>query len=122
MEMRSKIPTPEGESTKVTVLDDARGWVLEQHILDHTGRRIASAVASHHQYDATTGVTLPRHVEVQLPTIEMAFTLDVSDYMINRLTGDPATLWAMPHRSEVPPVNLGAIGRDGARLLPPVDW
>jgi hypothetical protein len=107
VEIRSRIPTSDGEVRKVTVIDDTRGWVLEQHIYDASGREIATAIASQHRHDPTTGVTLPRHVEVNLPTIEMSFKLDVSDYIVNRLSGDPSTLWTMPQRSDVPPVDLG---------------
>jgi hypothetical protein len=116
IEIRSRIPTVDGEVQKVTVIDDTRGWVLEQHIYDARGQEIATAIASQHRHDPTTGVTLPRHVEVSLPTIEMAFKLDISDYIINRLSGDPSTLWTMPQRSEVPPIDLG---RQFARSQPP---
>ena len=119
LEIRSKVPTADGEVTKVTVIHSRHGWVLEQHVFDVNGRHIASAIASHHRYDPGTGVTLPRHIEVQLPTIEMSFTLEVSDYIVNSLTGDPETLWARPDRNSVPPVDLGRLARDSSRLLTP---
>ena len=119
IEIRTKIPTPEGDVTKLTVLDDSHGWVLEQHIFDVTGSRVASAIASHHRYDPGTGVTLPRHIEFELPTIEMSFTLEVSDYIVNRLTGDPETLWTRPKRNQVPPVDLGRIAGDSSHLMAP---
>ena len=119
IEIRTKIPTPEGDVTKVTVLDDSHGWVLEQHMFDVTGNRVASAVSSHHKYDPAIGVSLPRHIEIELPTIEMQFTLEVSDYIVNRLTGDPAALWTRPDRNEIPPVDLGRIARDQSRLMTP---
>jgi hypothetical protein len=52
---------------------------------------------------------------VSLPTIEMSFKLEVADYIVNRLSGDPSTLWTMPQRSDVPPVDLG---RQFARTQP----
>ena len=119
IEIRTKVPTPEGESTKVTVLDSSHGWILEQHMFDVTGNRVASAVSSHHRYDPATGVSLPRHVEIELPTIDMRFTLEVSDYIVNRLTGDPATIWTRPERNQIPPVALGRIARDSSRLMAP---
>ncbi|MCA9267421.1 MAG: hypothetical protein KDA41_03075 [Planctomycetales bacterium] len=119
IEMRSTLNTADGPITKVTVLHAAHGWVLEQHIVDGAGRRIASAVASRHRYDSGAGVTLPRHVEVQLPTIEMQFSLDISDYIVNHIAGDPQTLWAMPERTNAEPVNLGALADANSRLQPP---
>lgn len=107
IEIRSRIPTADGQVQKVTIIDDTRGWVLEQHMFNVHGREIAAAVASQHRHDPATGVTLPRCVEVNLPTIEMGFKIDIADYIINRLSGDPSTLWTMPQRSDVPPVDLG---------------
>ena len=119
IEIRSKVSTADGEITKVTVIHSAHGWVLEQHIFDVSGQHIASAIASHHRFDPGTGVTLPRHIEIELPTIEMAFSLDISDYIVNSLTGDPDTLWSRPDRSSVPPVDLGRVARDSSRLMTP---
>lgn len=122
MEIRSLVPTGDTEVLKITVIDDAHGWVLQQHIYDQFGRRIASAVASQHRLDAANGVVLPRKVEVQLPTIEMAFTLEVSDYVVNSLSGDPATLWAMPRRSQATAINLGGSPmRRAPRAVPAAD-
>ncbi len=118
IEIRSRVAGPEGEVTKVTILHAAHGWVLEQHIFDGRGARIASAVASHHRYDKINGVTLPRHVEIELPTIEMSFALDISDYIVNHISGDPATLWTMPTRGDAP-VDLGRIARDSSLPIAP---
>jgi len=106
MEIRSTIPSAEGNLTKVTVVDAAYGWVLQQHVYDHQGQLLASALASRHRYDGTSGVSLPRHVEIQLPPAQMSFTVDVNDYMINRLGGNPVQLWSMPRMEGYPLVDL----------------
>ncbi len=70
--------------------------VLEQQVYDPQGQLLASAVLSAHQFDPVHQVSLPREVQVQLPPAQMGFTLQVSSYTINQLSGDPAQLWAMP--------------------------
>ena len=96
LEIRSTINSSSGPMTKVTSVDDRHGWVLSQHVYDQAGRRLASAVATDHRYDPAAGVTLPHRVDVQLPPSQLAFTIDVAAYVVNRLDADPAQLWAMP--------------------------
>ena len=111
IEVRSRIPTPNGTLTKVTVLDDARGWVVEQHLYDPAQQPLASAFAAGFQFDPVTGVSLPRVVQVRLPPIQMNFTLETAQHQINQLAGDPAQLWALPQINGFPLVNLGGPGR-----------
>ncbi len=40
---RPDLPSPTGELTRVMIVDEARGWVLEQHLYD--GRRTPIATA-----------------------------------------------------------------------------
>lgn len=96
IEIRTLVPSPGGDLIKSTILHEQYGYVIEQKVLDAQQRLIASAVGSRHQYDVKTGVSLPRTVEINLPSMGLAFTLDVSEYVINGPLGDPAQLWAMP--------------------------
>jgi hypothetical protein len=96
LEIRTIRPTASGNLTKITVVDEARGYVLEQHLYDARGQRLASSVASRHQYDPATGATMPRHVELQWPTAQIIFKLDLSDVQLNRLGPDATALWVKP--------------------------
>ena len=98
LDVRSTIPTPSGNLTKLTVIDDQKAWVLEQHIYDQQGQLVASAIASDHRYDGLNGVSLPHRVQIQFPNAdsEFSFVLEVDNYVINHLTFDPASLWTMP--------------------------
>ena len=100
------MPTPRGDLNRVTVIHDSYGWVLEQHLYDGRGQKLAAAVASRHRYDPITGVSLPRHVEVQLPPAGVSFTIEVADYLINSLEGAPLHIWSMPQPSGYPLVDL----------------
>jgi len=111
LEIRSTLSSPSGDITRVMVIDATYGWVLEQHIYDWRGQHLASAISSDHRYDPVVGVSLPRRVEIKLPPAQMAFTIDIADYVINSLDGDPAQLWTMPQPSGNSLVNLAEGGR-----------
>ena len=110
--------TPSGTMRKLTVIDETRGWVLQQHLFDSLQRPIASAIASGFQYDETSGASLPRNVEINLPPVELSFNLSTDRHIINSLTGDPEQLWAVPQMVNVPLVDLGDPARTSFRSAP----
>ena len=85
LEIRSIIPSPQGNLTKTTRIDSIHAWVLQQQIFDASGRLLASAVASQHRHDPIAGISLPRKVDIQVPTAQLSFTIQVTDYLINQL-------------------------------------
>lgn len=91
---------------RITIVDPARGWILEQHAYDADGKLIASAVASHHQRDPISEATLPRKVEVHWPAMELRLTLELEGLQINSLPSEHQ-LWAMPQYSGWQTVDLG---------------
>jgi hypothetical protein len=95
LEIRTLPATPDG-NTLVTVVDDSRGIVLEEHVYDPRGNRLASALLSRHQRDGTTGITLPRHVELHLPTMQLQIGIELKDEQINRLQSSQSDLWLKP--------------------------
>jgi hypothetical protein len=119
-------PNVPGKGMRITIIDESRGVVLEEHVYDPQGVRLASAVLSRHVRDPASGVTLPRHVEVQFPPAKLELTLDMPELLINQLTADQsAQLFIKPSYSgynEVDlaqpngPVNL-SVG--GAYQVPP---
>jgi hypothetical protein len=95
VEIRTKATAPGGMS-KLTIVDDTRGIVLEQHVYDAQGVRLATAVLSKHVHDPATGVTLPRHVDIQWPPTSFSLSIDMSEVLVNQLSGDPHELFAQP--------------------------
>jgi hypothetical protein len=106
LEIRSIVPSPDGNLTKVTVIDALHAWVLQQQIYDPRGQLLASAIASRHRYDPIAGISLPRQVDIQLPPAQLSFTIQVADYLVNKLSGNPQQLWSMPHLDGYPLVDL----------------
>ena len=112
LEIRTTIPGPTGERTKITVLDGRYGWVLEQHLYDANRQRLASAVASDHAYDPVTQTSMPRKVQIQWPAAAVSITLTLNDLRINQLTPDSTNLWTIPEMPGTNYVNL-------AQMAPP---
>lgn len=106
LEIRSKILAPDGELTRVLVMNNVYGWVLEQHLYDPRGQLIASAKTSDHRHYPLEGVSLPHKVEINLPPSKLAFTLDVSQYRINSLSSSPEQLFTMPKFEGAQPVDV----------------
>ncbi len=48
---RPRLPGPTGELTRVMIVNEARGWVLKQHLYDGRRMPIATALASGHVRD-----------------------------------------------------------------------
>jgi hypothetical protein len=106
VEIRSKSITPTGQVSRVAIVDDSRGVVLEDHVYDAQGVRLASAVLSKHVHDPATGVKLPRHVEIQWPGAQMTMSLDLGEVEINRLSASPQELFAKPTYSGYSEIDL----------------
>lgn len=106
LELRTKVPSPQGDVTRVFIVHQKYGWVLEQRVLDDRGQLLASAVSSQHQYYPDVAVSLAQRVELNVPTAEMAITLNVRNYRINGLGQSPTLLWTMPTMDGVPLVDI----------------
>ena len=107
LEVRTIRETPQGTTTKITIVDGAQGWVLEQHLYDARGRLIASAVADGHRRDPLTNLVMPKSVKINCPQAQFSMRMDLGPVQINRLAGDPAELWTMPHFQNAGVVDLG---------------
>jgi len=106
IEIRSRIPAPDGELYKSTILDATTGLVSEQHLFTAAGERLASVRTSRHRVDPPSGAALPHTVEVSWPTSQVDFTLELSGITTNAPTADPGQLWQMPVYAGYEPVDL----------------
>jgi hypothetical protein len=106
VEVRTRLSRPSGEITRVLVIDDRYGWILEQRLSDATGRPIASSRTSGHRYYESAAVALPHRIEIEMPDAQLSLTLQVNEYAINSLYGSPEQLWAMPQFEGFTPVNV----------------
>ncbi len=105
LEVRTPPITP-GGNTRVTVIDATRGIVLEEHVYNPQGTRLASAMLSRHRRDGTTGITLPRHVDLQLPEAKLDIGIDLNNLQINTLNPGQTDLFVKPVYPGYTEVNL----------------
>lgn len=96
LQVETPLGTPQGPLTKVTIVDASQGWVLAQHLYDERNQRLASAMASQHQRDPATGVTLPGRVEIQWPATQFSLTIDLASVRVNQLPANADALWVLP--------------------------
>jgi hypothetical protein len=106
VEIRSHKSSLMGDLTKITIIDPWDGTVLEQHLYDAGGQRIATAITSRYKRDPISGAALPRSIEVQWPTAQISFHLDVTDWQVNGIATDNLLLWAKPEYPGYPNVDL----------------
>jgi hypothetical protein len=88
VEIRSRIPTTEGESTKLTLLHQQYAWVMQQQLYDPRGRLVASTQADNFEYFPHAAAALPRKVAIELPAAQLSFTVETQGYSINLSSGD----------------------------------
>jgi hypothetical protein len=105
VEVRSTVPTPEGQMTRVLVIHKTSGWVQEQHLFDQQGRSIARAYNTNHLRDPISGATLPRRTILHWPATSMELTVDLNDLQINP-TQLGADLWTKPNYPGFPDVDV----------------
>ncbi|MGD9724040.1 MAG: hypothetical protein AB7O59_22495 [Pirellulales bacterium] len=96
VEIRTRNNTSTGTVSRIVIIDDSRGIVLEDHIYDGQGVRLATARLSGHKHDPATGAKLPRHVDIQWPPAGMEIALELGDVTINQLSATPQELFTKP--------------------------
>jgi hypothetical protein len=110
VEIRTKSVTSTGPISRVVVIDDSKGVVLEDHVYDAQGVRLASAILSKHAIDQATGAKLPRHVEIQWPPAQQTISLELGDVTVNQLSGNPQELFVKPSYSGFTEIDLAQPG------------
>jgi hypothetical protein len=124
IEIRSAPPPGVTGSPRITVIDDTRGIVLEQHVYDTQGTRLATAIMKNHMRDPQTGAILPRHVDIQWPPAKIDFGIELGDVQINTLGDNSPELWTKPTYAGYGEINLAeqflAPPQQGAPLQPGV--
>jgi len=120
LEIRTVVPTEQGGSTKVTIVDARQGVVLAQYLFDARGQLVASAIAGRYRRDPLSAALMPTNVEIHTAATPAApafsLRIDMSHLEINRPIPNAEQLWAMPSFDSAPAIDLC----DPARLpLPP---
>lgn len=123
LEITTTMPGVNGNRSKKTVIDEARGWIVEQHLFDERGTLIASATTNRHTMDPTSGAVVPQEIIINSPAQQFQMKLDVKQWTVNQLAADPAQLFAMPTVAGWSTVDLAdprmQFGAPAAQAAPP---
>lgn len=115
VQVRRNIGPPGLETSRITIIDDSRGIILEQHVYDARGTLLASAVLSKHVRDPATEATLPRHINIQWPPAKLELNIEMTELSINQLSADPRELFTKPAYSGYNEIDLA---QPGLQLTP----
>lgn len=100
IELRSHARSPQGEPlTRLTTIDACRGWIVEQTLIDASGRVVAQAALSQHRDDPESGAVLPRRVHLSWPDARLSITLSLSDLRVNEMPVG-TDLWMRPSKPQ----------------------
>ena len=113
VELTTEEPSPIGIYTRTLVVDPKYGFTRQVFLRDPTGRLVANAQQSKHEYYASVQSSLPHHIKVQLiPSGSPLLELDISiaSYVVNNLATDNMTQFVMPNTNGYQLINLGQSG------------
>jgi hypothetical protein len=111
VELRTWLPSANGNLQRIILIDATRAWVVEQHVYDQAGTTLlASAVAESHRYYPVEQVSLPERVSIRLPTANIAMRINLGVVQINQLQNDRSQLWTLPTFDGYPRYDLSGAG------------
>jgi hypothetical protein len=116
LQIRTIRETPDGPTTKITLVDAASAWVMEQHVYDAHGKLRASAVTEGYRRDPLSGLFVPAAIRLDCPAAQFSMRIDLGNVQVNQVPGNQGELWAMPNYPGAPPVDLAD---PNLRLAPP---
>jgi hypothetical protein len=116
LELRIIRETPDGPTTKVTIIDPARAWIMEQYVYDSQNRLLARAIADGYRRDPLTGLSMPTAVDITVPPAGFSLRIDLGNVQINQLPENVPGLWEMPRFADYPAIDLCD---PRLRLVPP---
>lgn len=109
-ELTSQVPTPAGNYTRTLVVDPLYGLTKQVYLRDQTGRLVANAFQSDHEYYAAIQTSLPHKVVIQLspgyndPPIKLE--LAIGSYIVNGMTSVIGNQFSFPSTNGVQAINL----------------
>jgi hypothetical protein len=125
-QITTQVPSPSGIYLRTLVVDPLYGLTRQVFLRDPSGRLIANAFQSDHQYYGAVQSSLPHKIKIQLipgsndPPIELDLT--IGSYVVNGMNGDPGTQFAFPNTSGHQVIDLVELtnGAPQAVMNPPV--
>ena len=110
LEVRTIRETPDGSTTKVTVVDAKFGLILQQRVYNARNQLVGTATTGRYRRDPISGLFMPTAVQVHTPATPnspaVSLELQLGNVEINRPYAGLEQFWAMPNYENSPPVDL----------------
>ncbi len=109
LEVRSLIPSPRGAYRRVVIFAPSTGAIEETVLYDQSGKLVARAQQSEHEYYSAIQGSLPHKVIMQLQPDEgpaMSFTIDVGLFLINQAGNAQTTAFTLPDATGLSTIDL----------------
>lgn len=123
LEVRTAMPTPSGTFHRILLIDAAGGFVRSQYVYGPTGKLVARADGSDHNYYAEAQVVLPHKVQLQIElqgAPPLSLQVEVGGYVLNRMLGNESLFFEMPSQGNHQVIDLSRVGPfNGPTTIPP---
>lgn len=119
IELRARVNTSAGDLYKIVTVHNRFAWVMETKLTDARGSLVAQSKMSEHQFYHVDGVHLPQKMEISIPAMQAAFTLEVSRWRINAPDENSAALYELP-RTQLASYPLVDLAAPAANAAPPL--
>ena len=100
--------------TRVMLIDASTAAVVQTSMYDQNNQLVAYANAQKFKkYAKYNNITLPQKIEihvVQAGQADFVLKVDLGNFSVNSLFGDPNQMWAKPEARNVQHVDLGTLG------------
>ena len=109
LEITTKVESPIGIYLRTVVVDPRFAFTKQVILRDPTGRMVAEAQQSKHEYYSAVQMSLPHQIKVQLiPAFDESIVLDVSvdSYVVNGMTSAPSSQFTFPNTNGYSVTNL----------------
>lgn len=109
LEVRSYIPSPQGAYRRHLILDGQKGTIEQTILYNPSGKLVAVAHQSEHEYFTAIDYSLPHRIDIQLQPDEgpvLSFTVEVAYYAINEAASTDYDQFQPPDNTGLTTVNL----------------
>ena len=122
VELTSFQDSPIGRYTRTLVVDPKYGTSRYIYLRDPSGRMVANAQQTKHQYYPSIQTSLPHQVKVQLVPVgdpPMELDITVGAYLVNGLSGDNNTQFMIPDMNAFRVIQLTQLNQGSPQAISP---
>ncbi|MFN9348854.1 MAG: hypothetical protein ACK6DQ_19875, partial [Planctomycetota bacterium] len=123
LEIATLAPSATGSYTRSLVIDPKYGFTRQVFLKDPTGRLVASASQSEHNFYSSVSMALPHKVLIQLiPAIDPPTEIDVTigSYVINGLDATSNVGFDLPNQNGYEVINLVQFNQGLPQAVTPI--